>query len=130
MKKIILLLNFLLLLLTSCFPTYVFTNNFSNKVLKECGIKDFIEPVEATNIEATSNSTIQFETTEEGFMKNVSNIYDYLKGKEFKYFGFRGECLDSLFGAMPTYAFYLSTSLEDHILVNEYTGFKNENNYI
>jgi hypothetical protein len=85
MKKILIILNLIILLtLSSCFPTYVFTNNFSNKVLKECGIEDFISPVDALNVDATSNATIKFETTKEGFLNNVSNVYDYLKEKGFK----------------------------------------------
>lgn len=130
MKKILIILNLIILLtLSSCFPTYVFTNNFSNKVLKDCGIEDFISPVDALNVDATSNATIKFETTKEGFLNNVSNVYDYLKEKRFKYYGFKGECLSSLFGAMPEYAFYKSSSLEEHIYVNEHTGFKDENTY-
>lgn len=130
MKKILLIVNLILLLtLSSCFPTYKLTNYFSNKVLKDCMVSDLVKPVDAANIDATSNTSITYETTYEGFLKNVSNVYEYLKSKDIV-LGVQGEVLSSLFGGMPNYAFYDSACLEDHISINEYTGFKDENYYI
>jgi len=130
MKKIIICLNFIIVfLLCSCIPTYKFNNFFSNKVLNECNVIDMPRPIDAKNIDATSNNCICFETTSDGFYINVLNVYKYLKNKDFKYFGIEGEVLSSLFGAMPEYAFYYSDSLDDHVSIN-YRGFKDENCYV
>lgn len=62
-------------------------------MLKDCFISDLPKPIESNKIIANSKTDISFETTIDGFYSNVS-YYEYLKNKNFNYFGIEGEVLN------------------------------------
>ena len=86
---------------------------YNSKVLKEFQITDFPKPQGAEDFEAT-NSRLSFNTTAEGFENYAEQLYTYLVGKEFKYFGYRGDELSNFFGGVPEYEFYISSELSEH----------------
>lgn len=86
----------------------------SESTFVKAGLDDFVEP-EGLKKHVVSKDTIEFKGSKENFEVYAKEIYDYLVNKDFKYIGITNhKVLDSLFGAMPTYAFYLSTSFEEH----------------
>lgn len=130
MKKIILLLNFIMLfILSSCFfnNSYEYANYFSSKFLKENMVEDLVEPVEAINIKANSARNITYETTYENFMLYVHNIYEYLNNKGFIVL-VEGFYEHLMFG--PRYELYDSNCIDDHLKIDYETGYLNENAYV
>lgn len=114
MKKVLLFLNIVLFIfLCSCFSRNPLNNYFSKDVLKKFLVSDLVNPVDATDVEPVGKEgdRITYVTTREGFNKNVSNVYEYLKEKDFL-LGRRGEVLTSFL--IPIYAFYECDSLLDY----------------
>ena len=133
MKKIFncLLILICLLIMTSCETldsSWRITNFFSFSVLEYGNIYDLPKPVDATNLQAMSADDIEFQTSKDGFLKYVSNIYEFLKSKKFQYIGTRGEVLSTFFGGAPTYAFYECDELSDFCEIRD-DGLVNENIY-
>ncbi|MGM9858497.1 MAG: hypothetical protein ACI311_04515 [Bacilli bacterium] len=117
-----------LALLTGCGNSI---NRFYNgKVLKEFDITDFPHPQGVKDENAPSSSTLYFNTTKEGFEKYAEELYTYLVGKNFTYFGYRGNELSNAFGGAPEYEFYISSNLSDHKYLVDRFGNKFENCYV
>ena len=130
MKKLVLLLNFIMLfILSSCFinNSYEYTNYFSSKFLKENMVADLVEPVEALNVKANSATNITYETSYENFMLYVNNIYEYLNNKGFHVL-VEGYYEHLMFG--PYYELYDSNCVEEHLKIDYETGYLNENAYV
>ena len=79
---------------------------------------------------ASGKDCLYFNTTPDGFEKNAEQIYDYLVGKNFKYFGYRGDEISSFFGGASEYEFFLSTRLADHQYLVDRNGNEYENCYV
>lgn len=128
MKKVLAVILLSILCLSSCGkPTDKF---YSGAALKDCQISDFPQPVLAEDLYASGKDRLYFNTTPDGFEKNAEQIYDYLVGKNFKYFGYRGDEISSFFGGAPEYEFFLSTRLADHRYLVDRNGNEYENCYV
>ena len=109
--------------------TYKIKNFFSDSVLTYGKINGLPRPVDAKDVTATAADVVEFKTTKEGFIKNVTNIYDFLKSKNFQYLGTEGEVLSTFFGGMPDYAFYECEELSDYRKISD-NGEVLTNHYI
>ena len=123
MKKILSCVLVMILTLT-CFTAcnYESYRFYNSKILKEFQITDFPKPQGAEYVSST-NSMLCFNTTAEGFEDYAKQIYTYLVGKDFKYFGYRGDVISTFFGAAPEYEFYISSEFSEHrYLVDRYSN--------
>lgn len=132
-KRLLMCLMFIIctMWLTSCEmmdQTYKIKNFFSDSVLSYGRINGLPRPVDATYVKATSADRIEYKTTKDGFNKNVSKIYEFLKSRNFKYLGTQGEVLSTFFGGAPDYAFYECDNLSDFRKIND-DGKINDNYY-
>lgn len=128
MKKVLAVILFSILCLSSCGKST--DKFFSGTALKDCQISDFPQPISAEDLYAPRKDLLYFNTTPDGFEKNAEQIYNYLIGKDFEYFGCRGNELSSFFGGAPEYEFFLSTQLSDHQYLVDRNGNKYENCYV
>ncbi len=88
------------------------------RVLRESNLSDFIKPTHTDTFKRESLGFCYFNSTKEEFEKYAEEVYNYLLEKDYRYFGYSGEVLNSLFGADPTYELILSSNLSGHY--NEY----------
>ena len=102
---------------------------FSQSVLQKALVPD-LPKISYTKSEKLYSKMYKFQSTEEDFNSYVAEVYTYLTSLEFEYFGYRGEELNSLFGASPTYAFYESTELSDFKYTVDRAGNELENCYV
>lgn len=127
MMKKLLALCLTIIVILSCVTSCSNPANrfYKSKVLKEFQITDFPKPQDAKDFEST-NSMLSFNTTAEGFEDYAEQIYTYLLGKDFKYFGYRGDVLSTFFGGAPEYEFYISSEFSEH----QYLVDRNGNEYV
>ena len=81
-------------------------------------------------MDASSNDHLCFNTTKEGFEEYAEQLYTYLVGKDFKYFGYRGDVLSTFFGGAPEYEFYISSEFSEHQYLVDRNGREYVNCYI
>ena len=130
MKKIlaiILVLCTLICCLASCNKnedTVIFEKNtwFTAETLELYMLEDLPEISEVEYIRGST--TVYAKMSDEQFDSYANEVFEYLKGCEFKYLGTRGECVNNLI-ATYCYNFKAVDTLEDCI-VNEYTPFEYE----
>ena len=102
---------------------------YNSNVLKEFQITDFPKPQGAEYVSA-SDSSLNFNTTAEGFEDYAEQIYTYLVKKDFKYFGYRGDVISTFFGGVPNYEFYISSEFSEHQYLVDRYGNKYVNCYV
>ena len=130
MKKIlaiILVLCTFVCCLVSCNKnedTVIFEKNtwFTAETLELYMLEDLPEISEVEYIRGST--TVYAKMSDEQFDSYANEVFEYLKGCEFKYLGTRGECVNNLI-ATYCYNFKAVDTLEDCI-VNEYTPFEYE----
>lgn len=83
-------------------------------VLRKSGLSDLIEPSHTDTYKREDLGYCYFNSTQDEFEKYAEELYDYLLKKDFPYFGYSGEILNSLFGANGTYELIPSSKLSDH----------------
>lgn len=119
MKKLfnfIILISVLALLLSSC--GYKQNEWITEEKLSKCLIPDF--PEIQDNYVVKGDGDIYVKLSEEEYKAYVSQVYDYLKSKNFEYLGTRGELHSSLSGAFNTYYFKPADTLEDFYVDGAY----------
>lgn len=113
MKKI---LVFMLLLVFSLCLSGCFDNgNFVKpSILKKSGLSDLPVPNHTDEFKREDLGYCYFNSTKEEFEIYAEELYNYLLEKNFPYFGYSGELLNSLFGANATYELIPSSMLSEH----------------
>lgn len=119
MKKCLLyiLMTIALLSLCSCFSNNRF---IPTKTLKNNHLTDFIKPTYTTTFKQgentlNSNSTY-FNSNLNEFRQYGEELYTFLKTKDYRYFGYWKNIIESFFGATPTYSVYQSSNIDEHII--------------
>ena len=119
MKK--LLACFLVMLLTlACLTACGYKQNewFSEEKLNKCLVPDFPEIEENYLLKGNNDLYVYFSEAE--YKSYVNGIYEYLKSKNFKYLGTRGELDSSLSGAFTSYYLKPVEKLEDFYIDGAY----------
>lgn len=118
MKKILLMI--LILSLTVCaLSSCVSRKNkwFSEEKLEKCFVPE-LPKVECSFLRQGSEIAVKF--TEEEFNEYLGDVYGYLKSRNFKYLGTRGDLHSSLSGAFSTYYFKEAGTLEEFYVDGAY----------
>ncbi len=119
MKKLsatVVLLSMICVLLSSC--GYKQNEWISEEKLSKCLIPDFPEIKENYLIKGNSDIYVYF--TEEEYKAYVGLVYEYMKSKDFLYFGTRGELESSLSGAFNTYCFEPAREIDEFYVDGAY----------
>ena len=91
----------------------------SSEYLSSRNLRDFPFPESEKLIaEDKDNAKSTYNCGEEEYFEYVGQVYDYLKGKNYVYFGTQGEYISSLFGASPDYEFVPCDSVEQFCVEN------------
>ena len=121
MKKnlIIMFLLVFILFLSGCFNNegYGFVKP---SVLRKSDLSDLIKPTHTDIYKREVLGYCYFDSTKEEFEKYAEELYNYLLEKDYPYFGYLGEILNSLFGANGTYELIPSSNLSEHYNENFY----------
>ncbi len=119
MKKLfasILILSVCLFCLTSC-NKYAENEWFSAQTLSECLVPE-LPGVEKSFISDGNNIYVSFSGVQ---LDNYARaVYDYLRSREFKYLGTRGDQKNSFKGLFTTYYFKQAEELDDFIVNGHY----------
>ena len=102
---------------------------FSQSVLTKCGIPD-LPQINYEKAAKKYNKLYRYQTTEEDFNEYVATVYEYLRSLNFNYFGYRGKEIESLFGALPIYEFFIGTKLSDFKYTEDRFGNPLKNRYV
>lgn len=115
MKKIVVSMFLLVfvLCLSGCFNDdgYGFVKP---SVLLKSDLSDLIKPTHTDIYKREELGFCYFNSTKEEFEKYAEELYNYLLKKNYPYFGYSGEILNSLFGAAGTYELIPSSNLSEH----------------
>ena len=115
MKKIVVSIFVLVfvLCLSGCFNDD--GNGFVKpSVLRKSDLSDLIKPTHTDIYKREDLGYCYFNSTKEEFEKYAEELYNYLLKKNYPYFGYSGEILNSLFGANGTYELIPSSNLSEH----------------
>lgn len=120
MKKVVritayIFLSLFIFITISCKLTTCNEGDFVQRsVLKKSDLLDLIKPSHTEEFEQASLGAVYFNSNSIQFNEYGHELYDFLVGKKYKYFGYQGAEISSLFGANGTYEFYHSSDILDH----------------
>lgn len=119
MKKCLLyiIMTITLLALCSCFNN----NHFiPTKTLKNNHLTDFIKPTHTTTFKQGENTlsscSTYFNSNINELHQYVEELYMFFKTKDYQYFGYLKNIIESFFGMTPTYSVYQSSNIDEHII--------------
>ena len=104
--------------LASCNIAYKENSWFSEETLSKCLVNDL--PVITKNYLNYNDEDIYITFTTEERKSYVTNVFEYLKSKDFKYFGTRGGQRGTLAGTLTTYYFQPATQLSEFYVSGSY----------
>lgn len=119
MKKLLSCFSLILLIFT-CLTACGYKQNewFSEEKLNKCLVPDFPEIEDNYLIKGNDDLYVYFSEAE--YETYVNRVYEYLKSKDFKYLGTRGEVNSSLSGAFTSYYYKPADSLEEFYVDGAY----------